>query len=397
MMIFRDGIINFRNRLANIRSGTSSNRIVSEKIDNSEIKGLLVSGIGSRIVRLKAGYALNDTLDFVSKDQEFKYKKHLARSVKEAAEACIGYGRGMILLNQRGADFSRPRRGNIDLSITKPVVFSGDLCMPLNVDNDLRSWRYGKPEGFRISQAEFHHSWLIDFTYFKPAADDANLYNYGGISEFQLIRNQIINDLIIERASSTIIEKNSTVYHKMEGLKSACQQGLEADLLKYFSAIADVRSIYGDGIIDKEDDVISVSQTLSNLADVNAISLRRLSMVSGIPLSFLGDSVSGMNATGESDRMIFQDTIENFQDTCLIEPINELFAACGMQEVTFKENQGGSPLDRIKYDAIAIENAKKLFEIAGDHSKYLIEAGVTKPKEFDIFKLSDNEDDNDDY
>ena len=140
---------------------------------------------------------------------------------------------------------------------------------------------------------------MIDFTYVEPVEREAAIYRYGGISEFELIYAQLVNDAIIERAAPAIVEKNSTMFYRVKGFKQAIQDSKEQSMVDYFSKLETARSIYGAGILDLEDDVKTVDQTLANLHEVDQIALKRLAMVTGIPLMmFGGEQPKGLNATG---------------------------------------------------------------------------------------------------
>lgn len=371
-MKFLDGLVNVVNQITNRRNVHTTNVIRRNKMDDAEMRALLVTGLGSKIVRLKVGYALNDTLAFEDDAQKALYDRHLKRAVKRAAKFALAFGRGIVVLNERGEDLHTPRTRPVDITKTRFSVFSGDMVTPLDVSIDLNDSRYMKPRHYSVNGHNFHHTRVIDFTYVEPAEQDAALYRYGGVSEFELIRNQIINDGIVERASGAIVEKNATVFHKIKGFKEALAAGQDKELIDYYSILADLRSIYGDGIIDAEDDVISVAQALTNLADVDQITLRRLALVTGIPLTVLvGEAVKGLNASGEQERQTFQDTIENLQFDYLLDPITDLFNACDMGSVEFAENQGGTALERVEFETKAIANAKALWEMGEDYRRYL--------------------------
>lgn len=382
-MKFLDGLVNVVNQITNRRNVHSTNVIRRNKMDDAEMRALLVTGLGSKIVRLKVGYALNDTLAFEDDAQKALYDRHLKRAVKRAAKFALAFGRGIVVLNERGEDLYAPRTRPVDITKTRFSVFSGDMVTPLDVSIDLNDSRYMKPGYYSVNGHNFHHTRVIDFTYVEPAEQDAALYRYGGVSEFELIRNQIVNDGIVERASGAIVEKNATVFHKIKGFKEALQAGQDKELIDYYSILADLRSIYGDGIIDAEDDVISVAQALTNLADVDQITLRRLAMVTGLPLTVLvGEAVKGLNASGEQERQTFQDTIENLQFDYLLDPINDLFNACDMGSVEFAENQGGSALERVEFETKAIANAKALWEMGEDYRRYLRDNDLSQKDPF---------------
>lgn len=383
---FADGLINISNELVNKRNPHANNRIVAHKIDDAEIRALLRTGLGSKIIRLKAGYAMNDTLTFEDKSDKVAYEHYLQKYAKEAVKMMLAYGRACVVLVEKGANLSKARTGPLDLAKTTLQVLTPDIIRPMNVNTDLGSPRYMKPEFYNARGVTLHHSRVIDFTYVKPAENDLPTYDYGGVSEFELIRAQIINDGVVERASGAIVEKNAVIWHKVAGFKEAVRQGRDQEVIDYYSALESIKSIYGAGIADAEDDVISVAQTLSNLEEVDNITLRRLAMVTGIPLSILiGENVQGLNASGDNERDSFQDTIENLQSDYILEPVNELLAAFDMRSITFKENQGASALDRIEYEGKAVEIAFKLWQMGEDYRSYLRSKEVIERESFDEY------------
>lgn len=378
MSRFTDGLANIVNQLANRRSAAATNRIVSTKLDWPQMRAIYRSGLGSKIVRIKAGYALNDTLQFKRKQDEELYKSKLERAVKKAAKQMIGFGRGIILINERGANHSKPA-ASFDLDRVKLDVFSGDMVSVTGVSTDLNDPRYQKPKHYVVRGASFHYTRVIDFTYFMPVEEDLPNYQYGGVSEFELIHAQMINDGIVERASGSIVEKNSTLFHKVAGFKDAIRCGDDDGIIQYYSKLADIRGIFGDGLIDSEDDVISVAQALTNLSDVDQITLRRLAMVTSIPLPILvGESVTGLNSAGTQERQSFQDMTETLQYDYLLDPITQLCAIYGINSVCFKDNQGGTANERLDYETKVIDNAIKLESLGEDYRGYLKDHDIIK-------------------
>ena len=390
---FSDGLIHIANELVNQRNPAHQNRITATKIDDSEIRALIRTGLGSKIIRLKASYAMNDTLHFTDRSDRVSYESYLQHYVKEAAKYMLAYGRTCIVLVEEGADLSKPRTGVMDFGKTTLQVLTPDIIQPMNVDTNLSSKNYMKPNSWNARGVTIHPSRVIDFTYVKPSEFDAPQYFYGGVSEFELIRAQIINDGIVERASGAIVEKNSVTWHKIAGFKESVRQGADDEVIAYYSALESIKSIYGSGICDAEDDVISVAQALTNLADVDNITLRRLALVTGIPLSILvGENVQGLNASGDNERDSFQDTIDSLQSDYLLQPINALLSAFGMRPVTFKDNQGASALDRIEFHTKVIANAKILWEMGEDYRKYLEDNEVIEQESFDKYFGADSND-----
>lgn len=395
---FKDSLVSVTNGLANIRNAQSTNSIVSKRILYPELRQIYKTGLGSKIVRIKAGYALNDTIQFEKKDQKEYYEKHIAQHVKDATKFMLGFGRGIIVLMEPGANLSKPlKSNNVNLDTIKLKSFSGDMVSVAQASMNLTSDRYMKPTVYVVRGQRIHWTRVIDFNYVLPSEFELPSYFYGGMSEFELIYPQLINDGVVERATPVILEKNSTLFYKLQGFKKSVQEGQQDNILKYFSTLESARSIYGAGIIDGDDEIAEVSQTLSNLSEADQITLRRLAMVTGIPIAILvGESVKGLNSTGDSEMKVFQDNTENMQSDYLLTPINSLMSKLGLPPIKFKENQSETPLVRVQYDAIVIENAFKLFQMGEDHSKYLEEKDITeKDKYSKFFKPKDDELDED--
>ena len=383
MATFFDGISNVFNTLINRRNALSQNIVTAKMLPYEQQRAIYRTGLGSKIVRLKAGYALNDTLQFENKKDATLYEAMLAKKVKKAVKFMLGFGRGIIVVHKNGDDLAKPL-GKIDDHIGyKLDVFSGDIVTVGTVSLDLRDDRYMKPLTYQVRGYPIHYTRVVDFTYVEPTEFDLPIYQYGGISEFELIYNQIVNDGIVERASANILERNSNWVYKIVGFKEMLRSKKDASLIDYISKVEDMRGMYGATVIDSEDSAESIAQTLTNLADVDQITLRRLSMVTGIPLAILvGESVKGLNSTGDTERESFQDMIENTQSDYLIDPIKHLCQRFGIDGVIFKENQGSTPKSRIEYEAKAIENAFKLYQMGEDHSKYLLDRDVVEPDDW---------------
>lgn len=376
---FLDGITNIVNQLANRRSAANVNIVTAQRMDDSEARAMYRSGLGAKIIGIKTGYALNDTLQFENDKDEELYKRRLQRAVKKASKFMLGFGRGIILLNERGADLSKAFVGKMDMAKVKLDVFSGDMVSVVGVSIDLTDPRYQKPQTYSVRGKSFHWTRVIDFNYYMPVEQDLPTYRYGGISEFEMIRTQFINDGIVERASGTILEKNSTLVHKVEGFADAVRCGDDDYLVNYYSRVAELRGIYGDAVIDAKDDMITVAQTLTNLDSVDNITIRRLALVTSIPVPILvGESVQGLNSTGNQERQSFQDMIEGLQFDYLEDPIRDLCAHYGIEGVCFKENQGGTATERMDFETKVIDNAVKLDALGEDYRAYLEENGVIK-------------------
>jgi len=383
MSTFEDGLINVRNQLAQRRSGIATNIVNAPRVSNSELQQLNKLGVCQQIIDIKTTGALDDTLAFESDTAEKFYLDRLDVLVREACRYMLGYGRAVVLVAQPGVDLTKPRRGRVNPDKVRLVVFPGSDVTASDPVDDLFDERFDLPTTYRVRHQVIHWSHLVDFRYVEPPSSEAQVYNFGGISELELIRNEIVNDQIVQRAGSAIIEKNSTVFHKIKGFKEALAANRDRDLIRYYSALADLRSIYGDGIIDSEDDVVSVSQTLSDVADVSRLTLQRLAMVTGIPVPMLvGQAVEGLNSAGTQEQNTLQRTF-NRTKSFLIDPINELLAILGQPPAEFPKTKEGTPAQQIEYEGKVIDNAGKLFNMGEDHRRYLVDKTILQEEDLD--------------
>lgn len=378
MSKFTDGIVNIANKLMNKRNATATNKSTHEKLDYEQLDAISLSALATKIRSLKVNSALDDTIQFETDEQEQFYLKQLAREVKKVSAKMMDHGRGIILINEMGSTVhSEP--------MTKPPkkfkldVFEGRDVMPQDIEDDLNSPNYKKPNFYKVNGHLFHHSRVIDFIYVRPPRQFESEYNYGGVSEWEILHQQIIADEVVQRACPRIIDINSTLYHQVKGFRDAVQAGLDDSLVEYHTAVASIRGIWGDGIVDAEDSITAINQNLSNLSDVDQITIRRLAMASGIPITeLMGESASGLNATGKTEANMKLKMISNFQHEFLIDPINELMKKLGQPEIEFKDNQNDDPKAKADTEKVVIDSAKVLFDMGEDANSYLAEHDVVK-------------------
>ena len=392
MANFYDGLRDLYNGLVNRRNPLNNNSFVRERFSARELNQFLHTGIGNKIVFIKTNYALNDTLQFNQKEDEKIYKEKLQLAVSEAVRFMFGFGRGVIVVGEKGDNLETPLKKSVDPEKAVIRVFDGGMITVPEIGRDLMGDRYYQPKLYQIRSAIIHHSRIADFSYFRPIHDLLPEYQYGGISEFELIANELKHDAIISRASAGIMEKASNVFYKVKGFKNLLQQKKHKELLEYLSKMEDLRGEWGAGVLDAEDEIEVINQTIANLADGDQISLRRLSVVTSIPEPMLvGESVKGLNSSGKTERMVFLDMTEANQQNYILQPLNKCMSMLGLGEVKFRENQGEMPLERVEYEGQVLQNALNLDQLGFDARSYIREKGIVSPDPFEEF-LNENGD-----
>ena len=140
--LFTDGIQNLNNMLANRRNAAVNNRMANSRVDWDELRAIYRSGMGSKIIRLKSGIALNDTIQFETTADEDFYKARLQQIVKKAAKYQLSFGRALVVIHEPGADLSQPMGTINDWERVQYHVFSGDMVYVQMVNLDLNSPNY---------------------------------------------------------------------------------------------------------------------------------------------------------------------------------------------------------------------------------------------------------------
>ena len=387
---FGDGLTDLLSSVTNMRSAQSRNVFNGKQLDEDTMRQVYKTGTFSKILRLKTGLALNNSIVFEKKEDEKIYKAKIEKAVKLACQYQLGFGRGIVVIHEKGAILSQPLKENWDGENYKLDVFSGDMVTVGEVDQDLSSMRYYKPRMYIVKGHPIHWTRVADFTYVEPVEYEKPNYRYGGISEAELIYGQLINDAVVERASATIIEKNSSLFYKIKGFKELVMSKKEEALLRYITVMENQRSISGAGIVDDEDEVMQVAQALTNLKEVNDVSKGRLAMVTGIPTNILmGDNNNGLNSNGDNDQKTLNDTIQAYQEQYVIDVLNSLLTRLKLDPVEFKETQARTPLENANYDKIVIGNAFQLAQMGEDFDSYLKDNGITNQSDEteDFFKV----------
>lgn len=387
---FQDGITSLINGLANTRNANNTNTFTHDQVSDYELQAMFKLGIMAKIIRIKTGYALQNAWNFETDKEEELYDSKLSRIVKVACQYQLGFGRGIILIAKRGEDLATPMRGTADISNAVIHVFDKTKVSISGYSQDLMNERYWKPEAYNINGHSVHWSRVVDFTYYQPCIDDMPEYYFAGLSESELLYDQLIADGTISRATPSIVEKMSTMFYKIKGFKDLLRTKQESGIVEFYTKLENMRSIYGAGLLDADDEPTVANQTLSGIGEINNIALRRVAMVSGIPLPMLvGENVSGLNSSGTTERDTFNDTINAYKNDYVIDNVNELLGKFGLSPVTCRESSNLNPTEQVNYEKLCIENAKELMVMGQDQHTYLVEKGIAKP--LPLFNFSEQE------
>lgn len=390
---FFDGIKSLVNNLANSRNALRTNQIVSQRMTDAEMREIYKTGTFNKIARIKSGYAIRSGFEFTDKDGERFYERRIAPILSDVLKFQLGFGRGLILLIEPDKDLSEPLSDDVNLARLRVEYFDGERVTVGGWGTNPIEDRFYKPKTYSVYGNTCHWTRCIDFTYVLPTKEDLPSYKFAGVSESQLIISELTQDQIIARATASIIEKSSTLFYKMENFKSNLQNKKESFIVQYMSSLEDLRSIHGAGIIDATDDVINIDQTLTGLKDIVETSFRRMSLVTGIPVSMLiGESVRGLNSSGTVERDSFHDTIDDYRKNYVVPPLNDLMCRLNLGEVEPRENSNLTATEKAALEKTQAETAVMLEAMGEDHHSYLEEREVVaKPDWRQLFSKDEPE------
>jgi phage-related protein (TIGR01555 family) len=248
------------------------------------------------------------------------------------------YGGAVIFLNvDDGRALDKPLRVERVKSVRSLLVIDRwSLEMYDNeIIDDLSSPFFGTPEFYYYNRSndvgtssetvKIHHTRMIRF---DGSPLPARLYKrnqywhdsiYGYL--YKSIRNfAVVNDAI----ASVISEFNQPVY-RIEGLSEAIAQDQDELVYKKLKTVDMMRSTVRAIVLDKEDEFQNVSTSSSGVGDLIAATTQRLVAGSDIPHTrLLGNSPSGLGATGEAELINYYDSVKSMQELHLRKPIEAL-------------------------------------------------------------------------
>ena len=374
---FSDGITSLKNSMVNDRSATSSNKFNSSIISVDELDAISKQGIGQRILNLKIGGVFKNGFIFENEANRaiwdrLKIKDELIKAGKDM----LTFGGAYVIIIEKDKELSEPISKKVNLNNVLVKSFTKDMVVPSVVSFDLYDDRFMKPKGYYVYGKEVHISRVIEFNYIEPLDLKKSSYSFSGISEFEIIYTQLIDDAVITRAIPSVISKGSITHYKVDGFKEALASGKEDAILRFYSAMENMKDISGSVILDKNDDIIENTKTLSNLDVADKTTLRRIAMSVGIPLKILmGENMQsqGLHSDNLQD-VVYINTLMELKDSYLASNVTKIGEMLGLGNIEFANFETFTKDDESKI----IDNATKLDVLGSDGEEYLRDNGFEK-------------------
>jgi phage-related protein (TIGR01555 family) len=185
-----------------------------------------------------------------------------------------------------------------------------------------------------------------------------------------------------EHAVHNLIQGASQAVYKVKGLMD--QVSSDENRILELMRIVDYSRSTGKAIIldaDGEEFEQVGAENISGLPQLQEMSYKRLAAAARMPLTILmGQSPSGLNATGESDSRHWFNQVESYQKEILAERMVKLMEIILQSEGISQENKKLNIYFPSLWEATDLEKAQ-LMQTKATTAKILIDSGVLTPEE----------------
>jgi uncharacterized protein len=338
------------------------------RLDQEVCENVFISSwVGKKIAELPVNRALKNGLVFECENKQVEEKVWelydqlgIENMIIEAQSSADVYGSSIIILKDKFQNALGKAKEYKSLELI-PVEYPFYSVMPSSNPYKAGTITAINPT---ITIDESH---CAIFMGAKVPARLAPNYKFFGMSVYQSIWNALINDSVIMTAVANITYRSSIRHYKLKGLKELVlsnRQDLALDRMGVLDASA---NIFGSVVMDSEDEMQIVSQSISGLAEIDKRSGERLAAASGIPATLLlGKSPDGQNSTGEGDDDNFVIFIENYQKKMqpaldrIFGALNSMAGGDDNWKIKFKSPDAVDYNKRPEFEGKILENAMRM-------------------------------------
>ena len=212
------------------------------------------------------------------------------------------------------------------------------------VISDISSPDFGIPEFYYYNTSEgpvaaggetvkIHHTRVLRFNGVHLPTRLYKKNDYWHDSIYGYLAHPIRNYATTHDSVSTIISDFNQPVYRIEGLSEALAQDQDDLVFKKLKTVDMLRSTTRAIVLDKEDEFQNVSTNVAGGKELIELTVQRLVAGSDIPHTrLLGNSPSGLGATGEAELINYYDSVRSMQELHLRDPIDALV------ELIFSQN-----------------------------------------------------------
>jgi phage-related protein (TIGR01555 family) len=278
-----------------------------------------------------------------------------------------------------------------------------------NIDNDVTSPNFGMPKTYtlvprrggttstfdpksetqiaNISNQKIHYSRIIRFDGNKLPIRNFIQNSYWHDSVFTRTGNAIRNYNTVHDAVATVLQEFNQGVFKIKGLSELLAQGTDGDtaVQNRLSAVNIGRSVARSVIIDSDgEEFTNIAANVSGVPDMVRLVGNRLTVASNMPhTKILGESASGLGATGQSEQGDWYDYVSNQQEKYLRPRIQVLL------DVIYAQRLGptnGKPPEKAGWKFLPLEQMSEkeqaeIRKMQAETDNIYLTTGVVDPTE----------------
>lgn len=230
----------------------------------------------------------------------------------------------MVVAVDDGLELSEPVNEAGIRRVLYLETYDKESVQPWKYDEDALSENFGRPKTYLVSpqissgahrpQFEVHHTRCVVLDGLDVPHRTRAIKSGWGDSIIQLIYDRLRGLSGAYQSVERIIDEFILGVFKMEDLFSYVEQGREDVLVKRLREIDRSKSVMNSVLIDKEEEFERLASTVTGLEGLLTRLEIALAAVGSQPATLLmGQSPSGMDATGESDLKLYYDLVKDLQ------------------------------------------------------------------------------------
>lgn len=274
------------------------------------------------------------------------------------------YGGAAALINvDDSKDLGLPLDLNQVRELKSFIVLTRWELQAGTIDTDIFSTRYGMPLTYRLSPKagnttdvgqEIHHSRLIPFLGVELPMRQQQQNQYWGDSVLNRPRAAIRNYQTSNDAVATILQEFNQGVFKIKGLADMLLNGEDDAVLKRLTIVALAKSVARAVVIDADSEEFNnIGAAVTGLPDTLKTVSMRLVTASRMPhTKLLGESPSGLGATGESEEKTWNDYVSNQQESLLRPAVQRIL------DILIASKNGptkGKPVENLHFEFVALK------------------------------------------
>ena len=347
--------------------------------------------------------------------QEWMEERSLLDKIQQGLEMARMYGGAALVLGINDGNLAKPlEKLNIEnmKSLDYATLLHRHEACGQDPVGDIASKAFGFPSKYRIqpdvtgtdaqinggqnsaSGLEIHASRVLRFEGANVARRIFVQNQYWGESELTRTLNAIRNFNLSHDAVAVVMQHFNQGVFKLTDLNNIIASGNEALLEKRLQMVSTMRSVLRAVVISNDEEFQQQAASLTGVKDVLDQINQRLTQATGIPHTILlGESPSGLGATGESEIRDWYDKVANMQKKKLM-PVLE-----SLMKIIFLLKEGptkGQEPDKwsIKFNPLwQLPGDKKatMHKTQAEADQIYIMNGVVTPEEVRQSRFSDDE------